>query len=329
MELRTTFHNPLGIQKAVKTCVSRSLLGIAVGCALFTASAYAQTSNDPGTAMVSPPSASIQPATIEPGKPNADERAEESAIVADPASLIPDLPALPPSRATLVGGTLERLDRVRDQVTLRVFGGGQMSVLFDPRTHVYRGHKEVTIADLKQGERIYVDTILDGNKVFAKNIRLRPEAATGQSQGIVLKSNSDELAIRDGLSPAAVKIRTSPSTRFLRDGHPVAATSVVPGTLISVDFESQQNGRNVARQISILALPGTKYTFVGQVAHLDLRAGLLVLNSSIDHKTYEIYLNPQTTPDDNLQPGANVTITADFENARYVARNVTVNPENK
>jgi hypothetical protein len=319
----------LASKQNVKTCMSRSLLKVVVGCAIFTASGFAQSSSDPGAAMVSPPTGSIQPANIEPGNPSPDEKLEESAIIADPSSLIPDLPPVPRKDATLVGGTLEKLDRVRDQVTVRVFGGGQMSVLFDPRTHVYRGQKEVTITDLKQGERVYVDTILDGNKVFARNIRLRPEAAAGQSQGTVLKYKSDEVILRDGLSPSAVKIRISPSTKFLRDGRTVSASTVVPGSLISVDFDSRGKGNDVARQISILALPGTRYTFVGQVVHLDLRTGLLVLNSSIDHKTYEIHLSPQSTPDDNLQAGANVTITANFENSQYVARSVAVTPEGK
>ena len=319
----------LASKQAVKTCMSRSLLKVVVGCAFFTVLSFAQSSGDPGTAMVSPPTGNIQPVAIEPGTPSPKEKAEESAIVADPASLIPDLPPVPQKNATLVGGTLEKLDRVRDQVTVRVFGGGQMSVLFDPRTHVYRGQKEVTITDLKQGERIYVDTILDGNQVFARNIRLRPEAAAGQSQGIVLKYNSDEVTLRDGLSPSAVKIRLSPSTKFLRDGRTVPSSTLLPGSLISVDFDSRGKGNDVAREISILALPGTRYTFVGQVVHLDLRAGLLVLNSSIDHKTYEIHLNPQVTPDDNLQAGANVTISANFENSQYVAHSVTVTPEGK
>lgn len=316
---------------AVKTPMSRSLLKVALGCALFGVLGYAQTSTDPGSAIVSPApeGAGIQPANIQPGDPAPPGIAEESAVVADPASLIPDLPPLPHHNATLIGGTLERLDRVRDEATVRVFGGGHMTLLFDPRTHVYRGQKEVNITDLKQGERIYVDTILDGDKIFAKNIRLHPAAASGQSQGIVLKSGSDALQLRDGLSPSAVTIRLSPSTRFLRNGHVVPASTLAPGSLISIEFDAQGNGHDVARQVSILALPGTRYTFVGQVTHLDLRTGLLVLNSSIDHKTYEIYLDQQTTPDDNLHPGANVTITANFENARYVAHNVTVDPENK
>ena len=319
----------LASKQTVKTCMSRSLLKVVVGCAFFTVLALAQSSSDAGAAMVSPPTPNIQPATIQPGTDSPDEKVEESAIVADPASLIPDLPPVPQKNATLVGGTLEKLDRVRDRVTVRVFGGGQMSVLFDPRTHVYRGQKEVTITDLKQGERIYVDTILDGNQVFARNIRLRPDAAAGQSQGIVLKYTSDEVTLRDGLSPSAVKIRLSSSTKYLRDGRTVSASTLVPGSLISVDFDSRGKGNDVAREISILALPGTRYTFVGQVVHLDLRAGLLVLNSSIDHKTYEIHLNPQVTPDDNLQAGANVTISANFENSQYVAHSVSVTPEGK
>lgn len=306
-----------------------SLLTLVVGSALFTASACAQTATDAGAAMVSPPTGSIQPANIEPGTPSPDEAAAESAIVADPASLIPDMPPVPHKSATLVGGTLERLDRVRDRATVQVFGGGRVNVLFDPRTHVYRGEKEVNITDLKQGERIYVDTILDGDEIFAKNIRLRPEAAAGQSQGIVLRYKADELTLRDGLSPSAVKIRLTPSTKFSWAGKPVPASKLLPGSLILVDFDARGNGHNTAREISILALPGAQYTFVGQVIHLDLRTGLVVLNSSIDHKTYEIYLNPQGTPDENLQTGANVTITANFENSRYVARSLKITPESK
>lgn len=279
--------------------------------------------------MVSP-STGIQPVNIQPGNPSPDEKLEDSAIIADPASLLPDLPAVPRKNATLVGGTLDRLDRVRDEITVRVFGGGHEKILFDPRTRVYRGQKEVSIADLRQGERIYLDTILDGSTVFARSIRLNPAgASSGESQGILLNYKSDELTIRDGLSPQAIRMRITPSTKFVRNGHPIGASTLVTGSLIAVAFDSQGKNQNVAREISILALPGTRYTFVGQVVHLDLRTGLIVLNSSIDHKTYEIYLDSSSTPDDNLQPGVTVTVIANFDNARYVARSLTVSPEGK
>jgi len=62
-----------------------------------------------------------------------------------------------------------------------------------------------------------------------------------------------------------------------------------------------------------------------QVINLDLRTGLLVLTSSTDRKTYEIYLEQSAgTVDDNLRQGAQVSVVARFDGDRYVARSVTV-----
>jgi hypothetical protein len=74
-----------------------------------------------------------------------------------------------------------------------------------------------------------------------------------------------------------------------------------------------------------LAQPGTQYTFSGQVTHIDLRTGLLVINSSIDRKTYEVYLLPSINPDENLQPGATVKVVTDFDGERYVVRSISLN----
>ncbi|HLZ43327.1 MAG TPA: hypothetical protein VKQ11_20335 [Candidatus Sulfotelmatobacter sp.] len=328
------------------------LMKLVVGSALLTSLGYAQAGSQPTpSSMMSPATSGIQPEAtqpetlnpgnnanivadpattgiepIEPAKPD-NAKADDASIEVDPASLLPDLPALPHANATLVGGTLERLDRVRDQVTVSVFGGGQVKALFDPRTKVFRGTKEVTIADLRQGERVYLDTILDGSNVFARSIRLKSEAASGQSQGVVVRyrPNRNDLSIRDGLSPTPVQVSLAPSTKFVQNGHPVAANVLVPGSLVAVTFDSQGNGHGVAREISILALPGTQYTFSGEIVHIDLRRGLLVLNSSTDHKTYEIYLNPSSTPDDNLHPGTMVTAVTNYQDSRYVVRNLTIN----
>jgi hypothetical protein len=282
------------------------------------------------TSIVADPARTGAQPAIEPIKPD-DAKVDDASIMVDPASLLPDLPPVPRANATLVGGTLERLDRVRDQLTVRVFGGGQVKALFDPRTKVYRGTKEVTIADLHQGERIYLDTILDGSNVFARAIRLKATAAVGESQGVVLRyrPNRNDLTIRDGLSPAPVQVRLTPSTRFTQGGRQVSSSVLVAGTLVAVTFDSQGNGHDVAREISILALPGTRYVFSGEVVHLDLRRGLLVLNSSTDHKTYEIYLDPSSTPDDNLQPGVVVTAETNYQDSRYVVRKLTINSEAK
>ena len=252
-------------------------------------------------------------------------------IVADPASLLPDLPPLPRANATLIGGTVEHLDRVRDQLTVRVFGGGRTNILFDPRTRVYREGEETTLANLHDGDRVSIDTTLDGATVFARSIRMKTAQAQGESQGVVLKYESErsELTVRDAISPEPVRLQLDDATRFLQGGRAVSASLLTAGSLVAVQFNSEGNVRDVAREISILALPGTRYTFAGQVMHLDLRTGLLVLNSSTDHKTYEIYLEPSADPNDSLHVGTVVTVVTNFEGSRYVAHNLTINSQGK
>lgn len=298
--------------------------------ALLISVALGQTPADPpSSAMVSPSSGSIKSASIQPGTPSIAEDSFDTGIVVDPSSLLPDLPPVPRKNATLIGGTLERFDRVRDEMTVHLFGGGKMTAFFDPRTHVYRAGKAASIADLRQGDRVYLDTILDGTTVFARAIRLSPSSAAGQSQGILLNYRNDELTLRDGLDPSPVEIRLNSSTRFFLNGRAVPASTMMPGSLIAVTFDAAANGRDMARDINILALPGTRYTFTGRVMHIDLRTGLLVLISSVDHKTYEIYLDSTVAPDDNLQPGANVTVVANFQDSRYISRMITIESQEK
>jgi hypothetical protein len=316
------------VKPALRICVALSCATIAVGCSLFTSSALAQSANEPSSsAIISPKSEAKADTAIEPRKPSIIEDSEDGSIAVDPSALLPELPPVPKANVTLIGGTLDKIDMVRDRVTVRLFGGGKESFLFDPRTQVYRGSKAVTVADLHEGERIYLDTILDGSTVFARAIRLTAAHATGTSQGVVLKfrSNGDELVLRDALSPNPVDVRVNRSTRVMQGDRPVPISAVVPGTLISIRFSPEGSAHNTATEISILAQPGTRYTFSGQVVHIDLRTGLLVLNSSTDHKTYEVYLPSSINPDESLQPGVMVQVVTDFDGERYVVRNITVN----
>jgi hypothetical protein len=117
--------------------------------------------------------------------------------------------------------------------------------------------------------------------------------------------------------------------QFLQGDHKVPVDKLSEGCLVDVKFSSEGNGQEVAREISILALPGTRYTFAGQVVHIDLRTGLLVINSSTDRKTYEVYLDPSVAPDENLHAGALVTVVTNFEGSRYVARSLTIDSQGK
>jgi hypothetical protein len=249
-----------------------------------------------------------------------------SDIALDPASLLPDLPPLPPASATLVGGVIAKLDRVKDQLTIQVFGGGKTSAAFDPRTHVYRDGHPASIAELKLGERVYVDTILDGSTIFARNIRVNTAAAQGENQGVVTSYRADtgELEVRDLISADPVRMRITPQTRIVKGGQPAASTDLAPGSLVSVRFGTEQSGRVMAQQVSILAVQGASFTFVGKVTFLDLRAGLLVLTSDTNHRTYEIYLDPSIAINENLRNGAEVSAQAQFDGNRYVAHSLTV-----
>lgn len=246
----------------------------------------------------------------------------------DPASLLPGLPSLPSKeKATLVGGTIEHLDRVRDELTIRIFGGNRMKVYFDPRTKISQDSGPASVSDLRKGDRVYLDTILDGDMVFARNIRLRRAAATGESQGVVVSYRQDknELMLRDSIAPRTFEVRTNSWTRIMKGDRQVSTSYLTPGTLIAIKFGSQQDGRDVAHEISILAMPGSTFTFVGKVAGIDLRTGLLAINSSIDRKTYEVYLNSDANVNYDLRPGAQVTVVARYDGSRYVVQSVSVN----
>ncbi|MGB2605305.1 MAG: hypothetical protein WBC78_17035, partial [Candidatus Sulfotelmatobacter sp.] len=180
--------------------------GIALAGNSLAASVQEQTAPSQNVVSTSPasPVSSISKNAIQPVDAEVD-----SETTLDPASLLPDLPSLPPAKASLIGGTIRTLDRVRDQITVQVFGGGKMKIFFDTRTHIYEGSRKASTSDLHQGDRVYVDTILDGSTVFAKTIRLKTTASAGESQGIVTSYRGDkgELIVRDALSPQPLRIR--------------------------------------------------------------------------------------------------------------------------
>jgi hypothetical protein len=254
---------------------------------------------------------------------------EAADVALDPASLLPDLPALPPAKASLVGGTIQRLDRVRDQITVQTFGGGKMKIAFDTRTQIFNNGAQGAASDLRPGDRVYVDTILDGSTVFARSIRLKTASAAGESQGTVTSYRADKgvLEIRDALSPRVLKVHVTPQTKVMQGSRAVSASQIVPGTLVAVKFGPQQNGVDVAQELSVLAVPGSSFTFAGRITSLDLRLGVLTLDSSTDHKTYEIYFDPSTVAvDEKLRETADITVETRFDGSRYVARTLTVNP---
>jgi len=245
------------------------------------------------------------------------------------------LPPAPKGKSTVIGGAIRGVDRVRDQFTLDVFGGRSLKVLFDERTQIYRDGAKSSTRDLRAGDHVSVETVLDGTTVFARSIHMLSEMPRGDCQGQITDYNpaDQELTVRDAQSRQLVKFRVPEGTAFVRQGQAASSgaepgpADLVTGTLISVKFQSDNKGHGVASQVSILATPGTAFVFVGNVASLDLHSGLLVVVDPRDDKRYDVFFESARFPmSRDLHEGADVMVTADFDGARYVANAITVRP---
>jgi Domain of unknown function (DUF5666) len=245
-----------------------------------------------------------------------------------PAVFLPDLPAMPRGKSTVIGGSIREVDGVRDQLTLNVFGGRGMRVLFDARTQVYRDGVKASLRDLRAGDHVSVETMLDGTTVFARSIHMLSHLPEGESQGQVVSYDrgSGELMVRDSLSPEPIKLHVSPATTIVRQGQ-ASSTDLIAGTLISVHFQADSSGQNVASKIAVLASPGGAFVFSGNVVFLDLHRGLMALVDPRDDKKYEITFEPgRLHMSSDVHEGSAVTVTANFDGARYSASAVAVNP---
>ena len=272
-----------------------------------------------------------QSATVQPNTTH-EAGAQVASNMEAPAVFLPDLPAMPHGNSTVIGGSIRNVDGVRDQLTLNIFGGRSMKVLYDARTQVYRDGQKVALRDLRTGEHVSVETMLDGTTVFARSIHMLSKMPEGESQGQVVNYDrgTGELEVRDSLSPEPIKLHISPSTQIVRPGQKSVSGDLVAGTLISIQFQADNDGKNVASKIVVLATPGSAFVFTGRVVFLDLHTGLLALIDPRDDKRYEISFDPGRFPiSRDVREGSTVTVTANFDGVRYAASALTVNPVNK
>ena len=266
----------------------------------------------------------IEPVATEPVK---EPKTSSPQVPVDPNSLLPNFPA-PKGKATLVGGTITHLDRVRDQVVIRPFGGGETKVLFDGRTQIWSDGNKATPRDLQAGQRAYVDIVADGPDIFAKAIRLVSQGNGGESRGQIVSFDRDrsEITLNDGLSPDTFRVQIAPGTKIVRGDKETSTNLLLPGTLVALKFSTAHSGVISAREISILAEPGTSFTFQGKVSFIDLHSGLLVIVDPRDKKSYEIHFNPATVRiAGDLQLDSSVTVNAAFNGKNYATSAIMVN----
>lgn len=240
------------------------------------------------------------------------------------------LPPSPSGRATVIGGLVSDIDPVEDRITLQVFGGHSMKILFDARTHFYRDGARTPINSLRVGDRASIETVLDGTHIFAKSIHVLSQAAPGEFQGqvVAFDAASGQLTIRPASSSGPIVLQVPPGTPIVHVGQHAAGTSasrdLMRDALVSVVFQSANNGRGIAKKIDILATPGSSFVFSGNITFLDLHAHRLALVNQRDGKSYTISFDPALFPGSiHLHAGQNVKIAATFNGSGYVANTIS------
>jgi len=280
-----------------------------------------------GTAQPAPTATPIPQAN--PKTDILDSSATSGALITDGHDPILDPPPVPRTTTTLVGGTITKVDRMRNRMTVHIFGSGHWTVNFDERTHIFHNGAETTQLALKKGERVYVDTQLDNNRhdIFARNIRVGVAALPADADGqiIAVDPKHNELTLRDALNSVPVRFAVDPETRISKGQTPASFKDVKPGTLVHVRFSASSPNRGLAREVSIVATPGAVFTFSGKVTFLDLHRGLLAIQNSTDDRNYEIHFSPGVVTDrSNLGVGRDVLVRATFEGTRYTAQSINL-----
>jgi hypothetical protein len=237
-----------------------------------------------------------------------------------------DPPPLPAGKVALIGGSITHLDVVLNRMILRPFGDKhELRIAFDTRTQIYADGKPARESSLQAGQRVYVDTILNGTVIFAKTIRIDDLATRGSGRGqiIAYDAGSGTLTVRDELSDQPMQFRLSPTVVVRRDNQARSTADLVPGALVTLSFAVATN-RPVIQEVSVLAKPGSSFTFFGKITYVDMSQHMVVVDNQSDDRKYAVHLTsiPQSILR-NLREGSQVNISAVFDGSQYLARNLS------
>jgi hypothetical protein len=247
---------------------------------------------------------------------------------------VPALPPLPRGKSTVLGGEIQKVDPVRDQITLGVYGDKPVKIFFDERTQLYRDGSRIPLHDLSLSEHASVQTILDGTDVFAVSIHILSQSPEGEYQGRVLSYNPGrgEMTIESGADGRSFKLLITEGTTITRQGqHGFSSgrsgvSDLEKGALVSVKFKSNKEGRGTASEVAILATPGSEFVFSGNVSSLDLHAAFMVLEDPRDGKTYQIFFDPgRTLAAHDLRLGEYLRVNVNYDGTRYTATEIIAN----
>lgn len=302
---------------------SRLLIVICLGAISCAQSAPTQsTSGQPSSSNSSTPTSS--PTTQAP----ADARQSNSAAERERSGADPllDLPPLPKGKMTVIGGTVATLDRVRDRLVLRPFGSkDEMKLAFDLRTKITQNGQSATLKDIKPGSRVYADTMLNGEQIFARNIRIEGSLGQGDARGQVVAYNDKNgvLSLREQVSPEPVQLKVTPKTQVEISKKPASIAELRPGALVVVNFAPGAERMGEAQRIQVLANPGESFKFVGKITFVDMRSKRFAIANQSDNETYDLTLGPiPSQVSRNLRQGQDAIVSAVFNGQTYEARDI-------
>ena len=239
-----------------------------------------------------------------------------------------DLPPLQHHPVTLMGGVVLNNDEVTNRMTFRPFGTkDKLQVHFDTRTHFYLDGQPITEREIKKGQRIYLDTMLDHERVFAKTIWIRSTAESGVARGQIIEFDPGRkiLTVRDELSNQPVKLQLTPATVVRSGSQTGSDNDLVEGALVDLDFGAQKD----LRTVTVLASPGTAFTFAGRVTYVDISQKIVAIDNGSDGKKYDISMEAiAANVLRQVREGQNVSVSAIFDGNRYSARSINFIPSN-
>jgi hypothetical protein len=233
-----------------------------------------------------------------------------------------DLPPLQHNTVTLMGGIVLNNDEVMNRMTFRPFGTkDKLQVHFDTRTHFYLDGKPITEREIKQGQRIYLDTMLDRDRVFAKTIWIRSTSESGVGRGQIIGFDPARkiLTVRDELSNQPVKLQMTAGTVVRRGSQTASEKDLTDGALVDLDFGAQRD----LRSVTILASPGSTFTFAGRVTYVDVSQKLIAIDNGSDGKKYDINMEAiAANVLRQIHEGQAVSVSTIFDGSHYSARSI-------
>ena len=270
-----------------------------------------------------PPTATETQAAGTPSGPHT-EIIPETATAPEP---ILDHGPLPNKSMSLIGGTVKKVDAVRNRVLIQPFGGGkEVNVLFDDRSHIYRNGSAATVLGIHPGDRVYVDTMTLEYKVFARTVRVETGTGPVEAHGQVVNFDpaNQVVQMRESLTSQTISFSISDRTTVHKKNGVAKASDFIPGALIEAIFAPGRKG-GIADEVYILAVPGSSYVFVGRITNVDASQGLLAIDNQSDQRNYELHYSPAQVPEnDRLRVGAKVTAHAIFDGKSYSADSVSI-----